>query len=107
MTVWRKIREDGSTGLLAVLAGAIATVRGGLAMSEVLRLRWRLRDTRSELTAAYVELGMYLASCLAAGESVQLTDEQAVRRCQRIEALLMEERRLQDALTREGEASLS
>lgn len=106
MILWRKIRDDGSTGLLAVLAGAVATVRGGLSMSDVLRLRWRLRDTRSELTAAYVDLGMYLASCLADGESVQLTDEQAVRRCQRIEALLTEERRLQDALTREGEASL-
>ncbi len=105
MNVWRKIREDGSTGLLAVVGGVVAAVRGGLAVPDLLRLRWRLRDTRADLAAAYAELGMYLASCLGSGGSVQPTDEQAVWRCQRIETLLAEERRLQDALSREGDRS--
>jgi hypothetical protein len=99
INVWRKIREDGSTGLLVVLAGVAAAVRGGLTAPELLRLRWRLRDTRAELAAARADLGRYLASCLHAGGAVEPTDEQAVRRCQRIDALLAEERRLMDDLS--------
>jgi len=98
LDVWRKIREDGSTGLLALVAGVAAVVRGGHAVPEIVRLRWRLRDTRANLAAAHADLGTYLASCLSAGRTVEPTDEQAIRRCQRIEALLAEERRLLDDL---------
>lgn len=100
MDVWRRIREDGSTGLLAVLAGAVAVVRGGRAVPDLVRLRWRLHDTRAGLAAAYADLGMYLASRLTADQTVEPTDEQAIRRCQRIDALLAEERRLLDDLAR-------
>lgn len=97
--VWRKIREDGTTGLLALFAGAAAAVRGGLSAPDLLRLRWRLRDTRAELAAARADLGNYLASRLSAGGTIEPSDEQAVRRCQRIEALLAEERGLLDDLS--------
>jgi hypothetical protein len=100
MDVWRRIREDGSTGLLAVLAGVVAVVRGGRAVPDLVRLRWRLRDTRAELAAAYADLGVYLASRLASERAVEPTDEQAIRGCQRIDSLLAEERRLLDDLAR-------
>lgn len=100
MDVWRRIREDGSTGLLAVLAGVVGVIRGGRAVPDIVRLRWRLRDTRAELAAAYADLGIHLASRLTSDQSVEPTDEQAIRGCQRIDALLAEERRLLDDLAR-------
>lgn len=100
MDAWRKIREDGSTGLLALIAGVATAVRGGRSVPELLRLRWRLRDTRAELAAAYADLGAYLASRLTEGEPVEPTDEQALRDCRRIDALLAQERRLLDELAR-------
>jgi hypothetical protein len=103
LDVWRKIREDGSTGLLALLAGVTAAVRGGFTVPEIVRLRWRLRETRAELAAARADLGIYLASCLSAGGTVEPTDEQTVRRCQRIDALLAQERRLMDDLSEVSE----
>lgn len=98
LDVWRKIREDGSTGLLAVFAAVVGAVRGGRSVPEIVRLRWRLRNTRADLAAAHADLGTYLASCLSAGGVVEPTDEQVVRRCRRIDALLAEERRLMDDL---------
>ncbi len=100
MDVWRKIREDGSTGLLAVLAGVVGVIRGGRAVPDIVRLRWRLRDTRAELAAAYADLGIHLASRLTSEPLVEPTDERAIRGCQRIDALLAEERRLLDDLAR-------
>ncbi|MFZ5863619.1 MAG: hypothetical protein ACOYXR_12345 [Nitrospirota bacterium] len=95
--VWRKIREDGSTGFLALLAGAI---RGGRALPETLRLRWNLRDTRVELDAAYAELGEYLTEALHAGGAVEPNDERARGLCGRIDELLAAEQRLRDELSR-------
>lgn len=100
---WRKIREDGATGLIAVLNGVAAAFRGGRSVPETLRLRWRLRDTRSELGAAYAELGRLLADALNAGTAVPPTDEAASRLCRQIDALLAEERRLVEDLAREAE----
>jgi hypothetical protein len=103
MNVWQKIREDGSTGFLAVAAGIAAAVRGGRDVPEILRLRWRLRDTRAALSAAYADLGTYLASRLTAGGTVEPTDPRALSDCERIDALLAEERRLVDDLSRVAE----
>lgn len=100
LDVWRKIREDGSTGLAAVLAGVSAAVRGAHAVPELLRLRWRLRDTRAELASAYADLGRLLAPRLTADATVDPSDEQAKRCCRRIELLLAEERRVRDELMR-------
>ncbi len=102
MTVdaWRKIREDGSTGLLALLSGVSATIRGGRSVPQTLRLRWSLRETRADLEAAYGELGKYLADALNAGGSVEAVDEQARGLCRRIDELLATERRLRDELSR-------
>jgi hypothetical protein len=96
---WRKIREDGSTGLLALLSAVSATIRGGRSLPQTLRLRWSLRDTRAELDAAYVDLGKYLDNVLAAGGAVEAADEQARGLCRRIDELLATERRLRDELS--------
>lgn len=103
MDVWQKIREDGSAGFFAVVAGIAAAIRGGRDVPEILRLRWRLRDTRTALSAAYADLGTYLASRLTAGETVEPADQRALRECERIDALLAEERRLLDDLSRVAE----
>lgn len=96
---WRKIREDGSTGLLALLGGVSATIRGGRSLPQTLRLRWSLRETHAELEAAYAELGKYLADALNAGGSVEAADEPARETCRRIDALLATERRLREELS--------
>jgi hypothetical protein len=102
---WRKIRDDGSTGLLALLSGVSATIRGGRSLPQTLRLRWSLRETHAELEAAYAELGKYLADVLNAGGSVEAADEQARDVCRRIDELLATERRLRDELSCGGHAS--
>jgi len=96
--VWRKIREDGSAGLLAVLSRVAGVIRGGGSMSEVLRRRWRLRETREQLGDAYAELGKHVADALNAGGSVETADEQARRLCHRIDELLAVERQVRDEL---------
>lgn len=98
--VWRKIREDGSTGLLAMLSGVAGAIRGGGSMAEVLRRRWRLRETREQLGDAYAELGRHVADALTAGGSMETTDEQARRLCRRIDDLLAVERDVRDELAR-------
>jgi hypothetical protein len=102
---WRKIRDDGSTGLLALLSGVSATIRGGRSLPQTLRLRWSLRETHAELEAAYAELGKYLADVLNAGGSVEAADERARDVCRRIDELLATERRLRDELSRGGHVS--
>jgi hypothetical protein len=96
---WRKIREDGSTGLLALLSAVSATIRGGRSLPQSLRLRWSLRETRAELDAAYGDLGKYLDTVLTAGGAVEAADEQARNHCQRINELLATERRLREELS--------
>jgi hypothetical protein len=106
MTVdaWRKIREDGSTGFLALLSGVAGAIRGGRSFPDVLRLRWRLRETRAELGSAYAALGNVLADALKAGGSVEPADEQARRLCGRIDELVAAERRLREELARGPES---
>jgi hypothetical protein len=102
--VWRKIREDGSTGLLAVLSGIAGAIRGGGSLPEVLRRRWRLRETREQLADAYAELGKHVADTLTAGGSVETTDDQARRLSHRIDELLAVERQVREELARGNES---
>jgi hypothetical protein len=101
MTVdtWRKIREDGSTGLLALLSAVSEAIRGGRSLPQGLRLRWSLRETRAELDAAYADLGKYLDNVLTAGGAVASEDEHARGLCRRIDELLATERRLREELS--------
>jgi hypothetical protein len=102
--VWRKIRDDGSTGILALISAVSAAIRGGRSLPQSLRLRWSLRETRAELDAAYVELGNYLDNVLTAGGAVEVADEQARSHCRRIDELLTTERRLREELSGRGES---
>jgi hypothetical protein len=99
MDVWRKIRDDGSTGFLALLSAVSEAIRGARSLPQTLRLRWSLRETRGELDAAYVDLGKYLDNVLTAGGAVEAEDEQARIHCRRIDELLATERRLREELS--------
>jgi hypothetical protein len=98
MDVWKKLREDGPLGLYAVLGGVRAVVRRGGSLPAGLRLRWRLREIDAELDAAYEALGRHIAAQLTAGGTVEPSDAEARRSCQRIDALRAEAKRLRDEL---------
>jgi hypothetical protein len=98
MNVWKKIREDGTLGLYAVVGGLGAAGRRGAALPGFLRLRWRLRETDAALDAVYEEFGRLIAGRLNAGGVIEPADDQAQQYCRRIESLLAEARRLRDEL---------
>lgn len=99
MDVWKKLRTDGPLGMYAFTGALAAIIRRGGRMPVFIRARWNLGETETELDHAYEELGRYLSARLAAGQSVDPTDEQAVAHTRRIDALHDRMRRLRETLT--------
>lgn len=99
MDFWKKLRTDGPLGMYVLTGALAAAMRRGGRMPAIIRARWNLGETETEIDHAYEEFGRYLSARLAAGQPVDPADEQAVSHTRRIDALHDRVRRLRETLT--------